>query len=127
MHWTLLFSSFPCPSVSAAHHASHCPPNAPLSLPQSTLGRGWRAKTKGRTAGLALGILALYPQKGRGAAEFYDCQESTLLLTNGSCVMLKCGPGQKLRRSSFQHDRTLNISLRQEPVPEALFGLLPLC
>lgn len=38
MHWTLLFSSFPCPSVSAAHHASHCPPNAPLSLPQSTLG-----------------------------------------------------------------------------------------
>lgn len=64
-----LFSSFPFPSVSAAHHASLCPPNAPLSLPQSTLGRGWQAKTKGRSAGLALGILAL-SWKVKGSLSF---------------------------------------------------------
>lgn len=52
-----LFSSFPSLSVSAAHHASLCPPNAPLSLPQSTLGRGPWAKTKGRSAVLALRTL----------------------------------------------------------------------
>lgn len=33
-----LFSSFPSLCVSATHHASLCPPNAPLSLPQSILG-----------------------------------------------------------------------------------------
>lgn len=35
-----LCSSFPSPTVSAVRRGSLCPPNAALSLPQSTLG-GW--------------------------------------------------------------------------------------
>lgn len=53
-----LFSSFPSPSVSAVRRGSLCPPNAALSLPQSTLGGWTRAETKGQSAGLAHRTLA---------------------------------------------------------------------
>lgn len=114
---TSLFLSFPSPSVSAAHHASLCPPNAPLSLPQSTLGRGPWGVTKGWSAGPALRTLVL-SWKVKRSPSFMAIRRA--LCWRWTVAMLNWGSGQMLYHAPVQDGLILYISPRQDHVAEGL-------
>lgn len=57
-------------------------------------------KTKACSAGLACGTLVL-DLEGERVTEFYGRQKSTLLLTDGLVVMLKCSGGTKALSPAF--------------------------